>query len=57
MPNGAVENALFDIIGVMSDAKNNGIRDPVRPEVFILHDHRCIRAGHPRRTGERRKRS
>ena len=35
MPNGAVENALFDIIGVMSDAKNNGIRDPVRPEVFI----------------------
>jgi predicted permease len=35
VPNGAVQNALFEIVGVISDAKNNGIRDPVRPEVFI----------------------
>ncbi len=35
LPAGRVENALFEIVGVVSDAKNNGIKDPIRPEVFI----------------------
>ena len=35
LPNAPVQNPLFEIIGVMSDAKNNGIKDPVRPEVFV----------------------
>ncbi len=32
---GPVENPVFEIVGVISDAANNGIRDPVRPEVFV----------------------
>ena len=52
MPNGAVENALFEIIGVMSDAKNNGIQRPgAAGSLHPLHDHRCVRAGHPRANG------
>jgi putative ABC transport system permease protein len=35
LPNGAVQNALFEIIGVISDAKNRGIQEPVVPEAFI----------------------
>ena len=35
LPNGAVQNALFEIVGVISDAKNRGIQDPPGPEVFI----------------------
>jgi putative ABC transport system permease protein len=35
LPTERVENALFEIVGVISDAKNNGIKDPVRPEVFV----------------------
>jgi putative ABC transport system permease protein len=31
----AVENPVFEIIGVMSDAKNSGIVDPPRPEILI----------------------
>jgi putative ABC transport system permease protein len=34
-PNEAVPNALFDIVGVIADAKNNGIQDPAQPEVMI----------------------
>ena len=30
-----VENADFEVVGVVRDAKNDGIRDPVRPEMFI----------------------
>jgi putative ABC transport system permease protein len=31
----AVENPVFEIVGVMSDARNSGIIDPVRPEILI----------------------
>ena len=31
----AVENPVFEIVGVMSDAKNSGIVDPPRPEILI----------------------
>jgi putative ABC transport system permease protein len=34
-PDGPVPAPLFDIIGVMADARNNGVRDPVEPEVLI----------------------
>lgn len=30
-----VPDPVFEIVGVVADAKNNGIRDPVRPELFI----------------------
>jgi putative ABC transport system permease protein len=32
---GAVENPVFEIVGVISDAKNQGIQDPPMPEAFI----------------------
>jgi putative ABC transport system permease protein len=35
LPNGAVANALFEIVGVIADAKNNGIQDPPNPEILI----------------------
>ena len=31
----AVENPTFEVIGVIADAKNNGIVDPIQPEAFI----------------------
>jgi predicted permease len=31
----AVENPVFEIVGVISDAKNQGIQDPPMPEAFI----------------------
>ena len=31
----AVENPMFEVVGVISDAKNSGIIEPVRPEAFI----------------------
>jgi predicted permease len=31
----AVENPVFEIVGVMSDAKNTGIVDPPRPEMLV----------------------
>lgn len=34
-PDQAVANPDFEIVGVVADAKNDGIRDPVRPEMFI----------------------
>ncbi len=34
-PDGPVPAPLFDIIGVMADARNNGVRDAVQPEVLI----------------------
>jgi putative ABC transport system permease protein len=34
-PDGAVPNPVFEIVGVVADAKNQGIQDPVRPEMFI----------------------
>jgi putative ABC transport system permease protein len=35
MPNGKVDNPVFEIVGVISDAKNRGIQDPPEPELFI----------------------
>jgi ABC-type antimicrobial peptide transport system permease subunit len=32
---GPVENPVFEIIGVVADAKNRGIQEPPGPEVFI----------------------
>ena len=34
-PDGAVPAPLFDIVGVIADAKNSGIQDPPQPEVLI----------------------
>ena len=35
LPNGAVANATFEIVGVIADVKNRGIQDPAMPEVLI----------------------
>lgn len=32
---GPVSNPVFEVVGIIADAKNSGIQDPVRPEVFI----------------------
>jgi putative ABC transport system permease protein len=34
-PEGKVDNPVFEIIGVIADAKNRGIQDPPGPEAFI----------------------
>jgi predicted permease len=34
-PDGPVANPVFDIVGVIADAKNNGVQDPPQPEVLI----------------------
>jgi putative ABC transport system permease protein len=31
----AIENPAFEVVGVIADAKNSGIVDPVRPEAFV----------------------
>jgi putative ABC transport system permease protein len=36
LPDGnAIDNPSFEVIGVIADAKNTGIVDPIRPEAFI----------------------
>ena len=35
LPEGPVENPVFEIVGVIADAKNQGIQDPPRPEAFV----------------------
>jgi putative ABC transport system permease protein len=35
LPDSPVSNPLFEIIGVVADVKNQGIKDPPRPEMFI----------------------
>jgi ABC-type antimicrobial peptide transport system permease subunit len=35
MPDSPVKDPVFEIIGVISDAKNQGIQDPPMPEVFV----------------------
>lgn len=35
LPTGKVDNPVFEIAGVISDAKNRGIQDPPMPEVFV----------------------
>lgn len=34
---GAVKDAVFEVIGVMADAKNQGIQEPALPEMFVPH--------------------
>jgi len=34
-PDSRVENAVFEIVGVVADAKNQGIQEPPMPEAFI----------------------
>jgi putative ABC transport system permease protein len=35
LPEGKMENAMFEIVGVVSDAKNNGLEGEIRPEAFM----------------------
>jgi putative ABC transport system permease protein len=35
MPESPVKDPVFEIIGVISDAKNQGIQDPPMPEIFV----------------------
>ena len=35
MPEGKVDNPVFEVIGVVADAKNRGIQDPPSPELFV----------------------
>src|SRR5262245_55663736 len=35
MPDSPVKDSVFEIIGVISDAKNQGIQDPPMPEMFV----------------------
>jgi predicted permease len=35
LPNGRVDNPVFEIVGVIADAKNRGIQEPPMPEVFV----------------------
>ena len=31
----AIENPTFEVVGVIADAKNTGVVDPIRPEAFV----------------------
>jgi len=35
MPKPPVENPVYEIVGVMADMKNQGLQDPVRPEILV----------------------
>ncbi len=35
LPNGKVQDPVFEIVGVISDVKNRGIQDPPMPEVLV----------------------
>lgn len=35
LPNWRVENPVFEVVGVVADAKNQGIQEPPMPEMFI----------------------
>src|SRR6266849_1339233 len=35
MPNSPVANPVFEIVGIIGDMKNQGIQEPIRPEIFI----------------------
>ncbi len=35
LPQGKVEDPVFEIVGVVADAKNQGLQDPIMPEAFI----------------------
>ena len=62
IPEGKVENPVFEVVGVVSDARNQGIQDPPLPEMFIPYTmtgafDRAIlvrTAGNPLGSGEHR---
>jgi putative ABC transport system permease protein len=35
LPQGKVENPVFEIVGIVGDAKNQGIQEPIMPEAFV----------------------
>ena len=35
LPDGSMPNPVFEVIGVTGDVKNNGVQDPVMPEVYL----------------------
>jgi putative ABC transport system permease protein len=35
IPDGKVDNPVFEVIGVVADAKNRGIQEPASPELFV----------------------
>jgi putative ABC transport system permease protein len=35
IPNSPVVNPVFEIVGVISDMKNSGVQEPVRPEILV----------------------
>jgi putative ABC transport system permease protein len=35
MPNSPVKDPIFEVLGVISDAKNQGIQEPPLPEIFV----------------------
>ena len=35
MPESPVQDPVFEIVGVVADARNQGLRDPIMPEAFI----------------------
>jgi len=35
MPEGKVDNPVFEVIGVVSNTRNQGIQDPALPELYI----------------------
>jgi putative ABC transport system permease protein len=37
LPEGSLPNPVFEIVGVVADAKNDGIQEPVQPEVLVPH--------------------
>ena len=37
IPRGKVEDPVFEIVGVVADAKNQGPREPIIPEAFVPH--------------------
>jgi putative ABC transport system permease protein len=37
MHDGPVANPVFEVVGIVADARNQGIQDPVRPEMFIAY--------------------
>jgi predicted permease len=36
-PQGAIRDAVFEVVGVVGDAKNQGIQEPILPEMFVPH--------------------
>jgi putative ABC transport system permease protein len=37
LPDSRIDDPVFEIVGVVADAKNQGLQDPILPEAFIPH--------------------